>query len=107
MAESPIENFVKLIPGKPVKLHFREHKLVERQITDPLFKVLKTVRSLLFLVDEVDGRAVDMTYSVVSEKLASDLAGYLEGKRYRAYTFEIVKDAPGTVPPRIVSVTPR
>ena len=102
-----VENFVVLKPGVPVKLHFRAHKVVDRVITDPTFEVSRTVKALLFLVDEEDGAPVDKTYSVLSQKLASDLSGYLEGQRYLRYTFTLVKDAAGTVPPRIVEVTPR
>ena len=102
-----VENFVVLKPGIPVKMHWKAHKFVDRQIMDPTFEVPRTGRSLLFLVDEEDGRAVDKTYSVMSTKLAGELSGYLEGNRYLGYNFTIVKDAPGMVPPRIVEVTPR
>lgn len=102
-----VENFVKLAPGVPVKLHFKDHRFVERVIMDAVFEVPRTVKTLLFLVDERDGTPVDMTYSVLSERLASDFAGDLPGKAYRGYTYTIVKDAPGTVPPRIVERRPR
>ena len=101
------ENWVILKPGVPVKMHWKDHKFVDRSITDLTFGVARTVRGLLFLVDEEDGRAVDKTFSVVSSKLVGELSGYLEGYRYRGYTFTIIKDAPGTVPPRIAEVTPR
>jgi len=106
LAARLVENWVVLSPGVPKRLHFTEHKVADRVITDPIFGRPKTVSSLLFLVDEEDGRAVNKTFSVVSEKLVGDLSGYLEGNRYRAYRFTIVKDAPGTVPPRILEVTP-
>lgn len=80
--------------------------MVPRQITDPYFKVPRTVQSLVFLVDRENGREVDKSFSILSTKLVNELSGYLEGKRYRGYEFTVVKDAPGTVPPRIVSVTP-
>jgi len=106
LAEMPMANWVVLKPGVPVRLHFRAHRVIERVITDPIFGVAKTVRSLMFLVDRENGAAVDKTFSVVSGKLADELSGYLEGERYRGYTFTIVKDAPGTVPPRIVETRP-
>lgn len=105
MAE--LENWVILRPGVPVKLHFRANKIAERIITDATFGVPRSVRSMLFLVDEEDGRPVDKAFSVLSQRLMDELAGYLEGERYLRYTFTIVKDAPGTVPPRIVEVTLR
>ena len=101
-----IENFVKLKPGVPVKMHFKMHKIVDRQITDPFFNVPRTVKNLLFLVDRVNGQAVDKTFSILSQKLADDLSGYLEQNRYRNYEFTIVKDSAGMVPPRISEVTP-
>lgn len=105
MAE--VENFVVLKPGVPVKIHFKAHAFVDREIMDPTFKVPRTVRGLLLLVDEEGGIPVDKTFSVLSQKLAGEMSGYLEGQRYLGYTFTIVKDAPGTVPPRIVEVVPR
>jgi len=106
LAEMPMANWVVLKPGVPVRLHFKAHRVVERTITDPIFGVPKVVRSLMFLVDRENGAAVDKTLSVVSGKLADELSGYLEGERYKGYTFTIVKDAPGTVPPRILEITP-
>jgi len=101
-----IENFVKLRPGVEKKLHFYEHEIVTRVITDPILKMRKKVQSLVFLVDREDGVKVDKMYSIVSEKHAAEFAGYLPGKRYRRFEFVVVKDAPGFVPPRIVEVRP-
>lgn len=104
---STLGNWVVLSPGVPKKLHFKEHKFATRTITDAIFGGTREVRSLVFLVDEEDGVKVDKMYSVVSDRLASDLSGYLEGHRYRGYSFTIQKDAPGTVAPRLVEVTAR
>ena len=100
-----LENWVKLPIGKVVCMHFKEYRVTPRQITDPYFKTPRTVTSLLFLVDQVDGKAVDMTFSVVSEKLADEFRPYLEDGSYRNYTWCLVKDAAGFVPPRIVKRT--
>jgi len=105
--ESPITNFVMLSPGVQKELHFSDHKIEPRVITDPLTKAQRKVESLLFIVDVEDGRSVSRTYSILSQKHAAEFTGYLEGKRYRDYVFTVVKDAPGTVPPRIVSVRPK
>lgn len=107
MAAPPIENWVKLVPGVSVKLHFTDHVVADRVVTDPLFKVPKTVKGLVFRVDEVDGRPVELLYSVLSEKHAADFAGDLPGKVYTGYVYTIVKDAPGMVPPRVVEKRPR
>jgi len=103
----PIANFVLLAPGVVKRMHFTDHKIEARVITDPVTGRARQVESLLFVLDEEDGRASFKTYSILSMKHAAEFAGYLEGKRYRDYVFEVVKDAPGTVPPRIVSVRPR
>lgn len=103
---APIENFVVLKPGIPVTLHFSDHAVVKRQITDPIRGVPVTRESLLFYVDEKDGTKVDRVYSILSQKHAAEFAGYLPGKKYVGYRFTIIKDAPGFVPPRIVRVTP-
>lgn len=104
---STLGNWVVLEPGVPKKLHLKEHKFASRSITDSIFGGTREVRSLVFLVDEEDDAAVDKMYSVVSDRLASDLSGYLEGHRYRGYSFTIIKDAPGPVAPRILEVTSR
>lgn len=103
---SPISNYVTLAPGVMVKLHFSDHRIMKRQITDPVRLIPVERESLLFYVDKVNGGKVDLIYSILSQKHAAEFSGYLEGKRYTAYEFVVVKDAPGTVPPRIVSVTP-
>lgn len=106
MAAAIPENWVVLKPGVPVTLHFAAHKMVDRVITDPVFGVQKKVSSLMFLVDQENGAVVTKSFSVVSQKLAEDLRGYLEGERYKAYRFTFIKDAPGLVPPRILEVRP-
>lgn len=103
----PISNFIVLAPGVSVKMHFDDHAVASRVITDPIFKRPKTVESLLFIVDELDGKPINKTYSILSQKHAAEFSGYLEGKKYRDYVFTVIKDAPGTVPPRIVEVAPR
>lgn len=89
-----------------VRLHFSDHAILKRQITDPVRNVPVERESLLLYVDRVDGGSVDKIYSILSQKHAAEFAGYLEGKRYKAYEFIVIKDAAGTVPPRIVSVVP-
>jgi len=104
---APISNFVVLRPGVPVTLHFSDHRVVSRPITDPVRGVTVTRESLMFYVDEMDGRAVDMVYSILSQKHAAEFAGYLPEKRYIRYRFTVLKEAAGFVPPKIVRVTPK
>lgn len=98
-----LDNWVKLEVGKPVELHFSQYRVTSRQITDPYFGTPRTVESLLFLVDRVDGEPVDKTFSVTSEKLAQEFEPYLEDGSYRDYIWTLVKDGPGFVAPRIAS----
>ena len=98
-----LDNWVKLPVGKVVCMHFKEYRVTSRQITDPYFGTPRTVQSLLFLVDRVDGEPVDKTFSVVSEKLADEFRPYLEDGSFRDYVWCLVKDAAGFVPPRVAS----
>jgi len=106
MAAPVIENWIKLVPGVPKRLHFVNHVVEVRRIMDPVLKAAKDVQGLIFAVDREDGRPVSKTFSVLSERLAGELAGWLEGRRYLAYEFTFIKDAPGFVPPRLLAVEP-
>ncbi len=86
-------------------MHFREYRVTSRDITDPYFGTPRSVQSLLFLVDRVDGEPVDKTFSVVSEKLAQEFEPYLEDGSYRNYVWCLVKDAEGFTAPRVASRT--
>lgn len=103
---APIANYIVLTPGIPITLHPTDHRIDSIPIEDPIRKVQVTRERLLFYVDEMDGTKVDKMYSVLSQKHAAEFAGYLPGKRYVGYRFTVIKDAPGFVPPRIVSVKP-
>jgi len=106
MAAPVIENWVKLEPGVSKRLRFAEYRKVRRVITDPFFRRPREVEGLVFRVVMEDGREVDKIFSVLSERLAGELSGYLVGDRFRHYEFTFIKDAPGTVAPRLVSATP-
>jgi len=101
-----LENFVKLTPGIPKRLHLKDHTFVTRRIKDPATGFEKEVRTLVFAVDWEDGRPVEKTFSVIQEKLASQLATYLEGKRYRDFIFTITKVGAGFTSEFIVEVLP-
>ena len=103
---SPISNYVQLLPGVQVQLHFNDHQVIPRFITDPIRNVSVERDSLVMYVDQVNGQKVSKMYSILSQKHAAEFSGYLEGKAYVRYNFVVIKDAAGTVPPRIVSVTP-
>lgn len=100
------ENYVKLEIGKPVRLHFIDHGIMDKIVTDPVLKWKKTVKSLVFKVDKMDGDQADTVFSMLSEKLWKEFEPYLEGQKYLNYEFVIVKDIAGFMPPRIVEVRP-
>lgn len=87
-------------------MHFADYRRVPMTLRDKVFDREKVVNKLIFRVDRLEGRAVDMVFSVVSQALADDLEGYLSGDKYRALEFTVIKDSEGYVPPRIMSVTP-
>jgi hypothetical protein len=104
--QSPISNWVKLLPGIPIRVHFVDHAIVVRQIVDPVTKNQKSVESLQFTVDRLDGNPVSKNMSIVSERLAGEFGPFLTDKRYVKYEFVIVKDAAGPTPPRIAQSIP-
>ena len=102
-----LENYVRLEPGIKKRLHFYDHAFTTKTITDPLLGRPKTVRALVFFCDEEDGVKVDKTFSVIQEKLAMLFAPYLEGKRYKDYTFVILKTGAGFLSEFEVEAIPR
>ena len=94
-------NWVMLEPGTRTRVHLVDHQLAERRITDPFWKVEKTVRTLLFRVDRQDGAPVEKSLSVTSERLASEFLPYLEGKAYTLYDWVLEKGPSKTDAPRI------
>jgi len=102
-----LANYVKLTPDVPKLLHFIDHAITEKTIMDPLLKRPKTVRSLVFFVDEEDGAMVTKTFSIISEKLAARLWPYVEEKKYVNYNFRITQRGRGFLAEYEVEVIPR
>ena len=100
-------NWVVLRPGERKRLHFYSHSVIERVITDPVTGAQKTVRSLVMWVDEEDGVPVKKTFSVISEKLAGQLAPYLVNKNYVNYVFVVEKPAHKYAAPVLAEVVAR
>ena len=99
-------NWVVLHPGERKVLHFVDHTFVERVIVDPVTGKPKTLRALHLRVDQEDGKPVDKTFSVISERLAGQLAPYLPGKRYVEYEFVIEKPVQKAAAPVLAEVRP-
>lgn len=89
------ENFVRLAEGQMVELHFTDHAIAPRTIVDPVTQLAKEVTTLTFVVDEEGGRPVAKTYSITSNQHMQDFGPYLEGRRYRDYTWVITARGSG------------
>jgi len=84
-----LQNYVILQPDKPARMHFTDHQIIVKTITDPVTGRGKQVNTLVFSVDELEGRPVVASYSVISQKHSADFAPYLPVRAYRDYDFII------------------
>jgi len=86
-----LENIVKLEDGIPAKLHFWDHRIERRTITDAATGA-PTIRQVLVLeVDTLNDRAVAARLSTMASKLADKFSAYLPDKSYRNYDFVITQ----------------
>lgn len=90
-----LENYVILETGIPTRLHFTDHSIRRREITDPETGQPAMRKALVFSVDKMDGRAIDALYSTISEKHATSFEPYLANKEYRDYEFVITRSGEG------------
>lgn len=90
-----LQNYVILQPGVPARVHFTDHRIINKTVTDPVSQKAKPLQALEFDVDELDGRPVAAVYSTVSQKHANDFAPYLPQQRYRAYDFVLTMTGSG------------
>jgi len=106
LAEFIPENWVILRPGERTTLHFYDHALVTKAITDPVTGRVKTVQSLTMYVDLQDDKKVSKMFSVISMKLAQAISAYIPERRYKEYLFLIEKPIEKFRPPYLVEVKP-
>lgn len=90
-----LENYIILEPGTPARLHFTDHAIVAKPITDPLTGQPATRNALVFEVDRLGARSVNAKYSTMSEKHAAQFEPYLSDKSYRDYDFLITMTGEG------------
>jgi len=102
-----LENYVMLKTGVPARLHFTDHTIQKRTVTDPLTGKPATRNVLVLEVDRLDGREVAAKYSIMAETHANQLAPYLPGKEYRGYDFTITRTGEGFLSRWTVGVIPR
>jgi hypothetical protein len=102
-----LQNNVILQNNIPCRLHFTDHHLLPRTITDP-DSGRPGIRNVLeFDVDTLDGRPVGAKFSTMAEKLASQFKPYLDDKSYRNYDFIITQRGEGYLRTWTVQVIPR
>jgi len=94
-ATNLLMNYVALAPGVPTRMHFTDHYYVERVIADKETGKNKTIHSLVFWVDELEGEDVARTFSILSQKLAAHLEPFLPDKEYSHYDFLITQIGEG------------
>ena len=88
-------NYVQLFPGVPTRMHFTDDYIIERTIPEKESGKPKTIKSLVFWVDELNGESVARTFSVMAQKLASHFEPFRKDKRYIEYDFIITQMGDG------------
>lgn len=94
-ATNLLANYVRLEPGMPTRMHFTDDYKIERTIADRESGKPKTIKSLVFYVDELDGESASRTFSILSQKLAAHFEPFLPDKRYHGYDFIITQMGEG------------
>ena len=88
-------NYVALVPGVPTRMHFTDHYWIDREIADKETGKPKTIRSLVFWADELNGEPAARTFSILSQKLAAHFEPFLKDKGYTLYDFIITQMGEG------------
>lgn len=90
-----LENYVKLQNNIPARMHFSNHVIASRTITDPVTGQTGIRKVLEFQVDRLDGKPVMSTWSTMAEKLAQQFEPYLKDKSYTRYEIIITQSGEG------------
>ena len=101
-----LQNYVILESGIPTRLHFTDHHIERRNITDPVTGQPTSRNTLVFEVDRMDGAPVMSKFSTMAEKLAGKLEPYLADKSYTKFEFTITMTGEGFRTVYTVAVTP-
>ena len=94
-ATNLLMNYVALVPGVPTRMHFTDHYYIERVIADKETGKPKTIKSLVFWVDTLEGVDCARTFSILSQKLAAHMEPFLPDKEYTHYDFVITQIGEG------------
>ena len=101
-----LDNVVRLEDGVPKRLHFTAWSVGDREITDPLTRLVKRVSVLQLVVDREDARPVAKTLGVTSEALAAQLRPYLDAGAISLYEITITRRGSGFQTRYQVDVSP-
>ena len=88
-------NYIALAPGVPTRMHFTDDYYVERTIQDKESGKPKTIKSLVFWCDELNGEPAARTFSVLSQKLEAHMAPFRKNKEYLKYDLIITQMGDG------------
>lgn len=86
-----LENFIRLVDGVPISMHFTAYTIAPIDRRDPLTGFISQVNSLIFNVDMENGQPVSKTFSTLSSKLAAMFEPFLADEDYKRRTFIITK----------------
>lgn len=84
-----LQNIVTLTQSVPARMHFTDHAIENRTITDPVTLRPSPRQVLVFEVDRLNGQVVTAKFSTMAATLADQFAAYLPDKLYRGYEFLI------------------
>lgn len=101
-----LKNYIILQPNIPVKLHFFDHAILSKTITDNRTGKSASRETLEFDVDMADGQSVISKLSIMSQKFADQFGPYLADKSYKNYNFTITQNGSGFQTSYTVLATP-
>ena len=90
-----LQNYVELQEGVPARLHFRDHMIIAKTITDPITGGPGVRNALVFDVDRLNGVEIMSKFSTMAEKLANQFEPFLKDKSYTKYDFIITYQGSG------------
>ncbi|MBA7579192.1 hypothetical protein ES708_21061 [subsurface metagenome] len=75
-----LSNYVALVAGVPTRMHFTDDYFIKRTIADKETGKPKTIESLVFYVDELNGKPASKSFSILSQKLAAHMIPLQKGE---------------------------
>ena len=87
----PLGNYVILKADTPERMHFTDHRIEVRTITDSVTRGPKPVNCLVFTVDRLNGQEVNAQFSTMAETLYAKFEAYLKDNLYRNYEFIVTQ----------------